>query len=53
MSGALAALAARAVGRRIRLTTGQTGTITRVTGRGYVVSVTGVTARDIAAYLDD
>lgn len=52
MSRALATLAARYVGRRVRLRTGQTGTISRVTGRGFSVTIVGLTARDIAEYLD-
>lgn len=49
---ALASLAAQYVGRRVKLRTGQTGTITRVTSRGLVVAISGVTARDILDYLD-
>ncbi len=52
MSTALAAIAARYVGRRVRLTTGQTGTITRVTSRGYVIKIEHVLDADIGAYLD-
>ena len=52
MSNALAAIAARYVGRRVRLKTGQTGTITRVTSRGYVIKIDQILDADIAAYLD-
>lgn len=52
MSGTLAALAARAVGRRVRLRSGTVATVTRVTGRGLTVTVSGVTAVDIAEWLD-
>lgn len=52
MSAALAALAARAVGRRVKLTTGHTGTVTRVTGAGYVVTLAGLTREDVT-FLDD
>lgn len=48
----LANLAAQYVGRRVKLTTGTEGTITRVTGRGFTVAVPNVTDADIAAYLD-
>ncbi len=53
MSAALAALAARAVGRRVRLHNGTTGTITRVTRHGYVIAVDRVTHDEIDAYLDE
>lgn len=53
MTRQLAALAARCVGRRVRLHGGHVGTVTRVTGEGLTVSVRGVRAADIAAYLDD
>lgn len=52
MSAALAALAARAVGRRVRLEDGHTGTITRVTAAGYTVAVPGLTHEDVT-FLDD
>lgn len=52
MSAALKALAARTVGRRVRLTTGQTGTVTRVTAAGYVVAVPGLTHEEVT-FLDD
>lgn len=52
MSRAIAALASRYVGRRAVLTTGQTVTIHRVTGRGFTVTLTGITARDIARWID-
>ncbi len=48
----LATIAARTVGRRVTLTTGQTGTVTRVTGTGLVVKLEGVTAADIARWED-
>lgn len=51
MSRALASLAARTVGRRVRLGE-HVGTVTRVTGRGYVVSVPNLT-RDDVTFLDD
>lgn len=52
---ALAALAARYVGRRVMLTAApRTGTVVRVTGRGLVVRLDEpVTASDIDRYLDD
>lgn len=53
MSAALAALAARAVGRRVRLHNGTRGTITRVTRHGFVVAVDRITHDDIAEYLDE
>lgn len=49
---ALAALAARTVGRRVRLTGGCVGTVTRVTGQGYTVAVPGLTAEEVT-FLDD
>lgn len=49
---ALAALASRAVGRRVRLAGGHVGTVTRVTGSGYVVTVPGLTHREVT-FLDD
>lgn len=49
---ALAALAARYVGRRVRLTTGQIGTVSRVTREGLTVAVPGILAEDVAEYLD-
>lgn len=52
MSRALAALAARAVGRRVRLPCGRVGTVTRVNARGYVVSLAGLTG-DAVTFLDD
>jgi hypothetical protein len=48
----LAALAAQYVGRRVRLRTGQTGTITRVTPQGFTVALTRITSADIDQYLD-
>ncbi len=51
-SGRLAAIASRAVGRRVRLSNGLVGTVTRVTGTGLVVKVEGVTAEDVDAWLD-
>lgn len=53
MSRALAALAARTVGRRVRLAGGLVGTVTRVTSAGMTVAVTGVTARHIERWVDD
>lgn len=54
MSRALAVLAARYVGRRVRLREPvHTGTITRVTGRGVFLTIGPFTGGDIAAYLDD
>lgn len=44
---ALAALAARTVGRRVKLTGGHVGTVTRVTGAGYVVAVRDLHAEDV------
>lgn len=52
MSRALAALAARTVGRRVELAGGIRGTVTRVTGRGYVVTVPNLTHDDLT-FLDD
>ena len=52
MTRALAALAARAVGRRVRLHGGYVGTVTRVTGRGLTVAVRDIMPDDIAEYLD-
>jgi preprotein translocase subunit YajC len=49
---ALAALAARTVGRRVRLPCGLVGTVTRVTARGYTVSVPGLTSEHVT-FLDD
>jgi len=49
---ALATLAARTVGRRVRLAGGHVGIVTRVTGRGYIVSVPNLT-RDDVTFLDD
>lgn len=49
---ALAALAARTVGRRVKLTGGHTGTVTRVTARGYTVAVSGLTSEDVT-FIDD
>jgi len=51
VSRALAALASRAVGRRVELGCGCRVTVTRVTARGLTVSRT-VTAADIRTYLD-
>lgn len=52
MNAALRALAARAVGRRVELATGQTGTITRVTAAGYTVAIPGLRSEDVT-FLDD
>lgn len=53
MSRALGALAARIVGRRVTLRSAvRTGTVTRVTGRGMTVTITGVRAEDVAAWLE-
>ena len=52
MSRELAALASRTVGRRVRLATGQVGTVTRVTATGYTVAVRDLTADDVT-FLDD
>lgn len=52
MSRALAAVAARVVGRRVRLCNGATGTVTRVTGAGLSVTIAGVRADDIAEWID-
>lgn len=49
---ALAALASRTVGRRVELSGGIRGTVTRVTGRGYVVTVPNLTHDDVT-FLDD
>jgi preprotein translocase subunit YajC len=49
---ALAALAARTVGRRVKLAGGHVGTVTRVTGSGYVVTVAGLTHREVT-FIDD
>lgn len=53
MSAKLAALAARIVGRRVRLKTGQEGTVTRVTAAGLTVAVPGIRADDIERWLDE
>lgn len=52
MSRALAALAARTVGRRVELAGGVVGTVSRVTGSGYVVTVSGLTHDDVT-FVDD
>lgn len=52
MTRALQALAARTVGRRVRLEGGHTGTVTRVTSTGYVVAVPHLTREDVT-FLDD
>lgn len=52
MSRDLAALAARTVGRRVRLPCGLVGTVTRVTGSGYVVAVRDLTSEQVT-FLDD
>lgn len=52
MNRALQALAARTVGRRVRLTSGQTGTVTRVTAQGFTVALAGLTSADVT-FLDD
>lgn len=52
MSRALAAVAARVVGRRVRLRNGTTGTVTRVTARGMTLAVPGIRADDVAEWLD-
>ena len=49
---ALAALAARTVGRRVRIDGGHVGTVTRVTGSGYVVAVPDLKAADVT-FLDE
>lgn len=48
---ALAALAARTVGRRVRIGA-HVGTVTRVTGSGYVVTLAGLHHEDVT-FLDD
>lgn len=51
---ALAALAAKYVGRRVIMGAGPyRGTITRITGRGIVVKLDPVTGDQIAEYLDN
>lgn len=52
MTAALAALAARTVGRRVKLACGREGTVTRVTAAGYVVALAGLTREDVT-FLDD
>jgi len=52
MTRALATLAARVVGRRVRLRNGATGTVTRVTGQGLTVAIHGIRAEDVAQWLD-
>lgn len=52
MSRALAALAARTIGRRVRLAGGVIGTVVRVDSRGYVVTVRNLGAADVT-FLDD
>lgn len=49
---ALQVLAARTVGRRVRLADGREGTVTRVTAAGYTVAVPGLTHEDVT-FLDD
>lgn len=54
MSRALAALAARYVGRRVKLAAPvDTGTISRIDGRGVFLTIGPFTGGDIAEYLDD
>jgi hypothetical protein len=54
VSRAIAALAARYVGRRVRLRQPvDTGTIARITGAGVFITIGPITGGDIAAYLDD
>ena len=48
----LAALAAQYVGRRVKLTCGCAGTISRVTPQGFTVTIRGITSADIERYLD-
>lgn len=52
MSRALASLASRYVGRRVRLKSGAVATISRVTAQGFTVTIAGIRAEDIARYLD-
>lgn len=52
MSRALGALAARTIGRRVRLAGGVIGTVSRVDSRGYVVTVRHLGAADVT-FLDD
>ena len=49
---ALGALASRTVGRRVEITGGMVGTVTRVTGRGYVVTVPNLHHDDVT-FLED
>lgn len=49
----LAAIAARTVGRRVRLRGGYVGTVTRVTAQGLTVAIPGITADDIDGWEDD
>lgn len=48
----LAAIAARTVGRRVKLRNGAVATVTRVTAQGLVVSIGGITAEHIKEWLD-
>ena len=52
VSARLAAIASRVVGRRVRLTCGTVGTVTRVDGRGMHVTVRGIRAEDVTEWLD-
>lgn len=47
MSRAIGAMASRVVGRRVRLTGGHVGTVTRVTAAGMTVAVPGLTAEEV------
>lgn len=54
MSRALAALAARYVGRRVRLRTpAEIATVSRIDGRGIFLTIGPLRGDDIAEYLDD
>jgi preprotein translocase subunit YajC len=52
MTRALAVLAARCVGRSVRLEGGHVGTVTRVTATGFVVTVRELTHDDVT-FLDE
>lgn len=48
----LAAIAARTVGRRVKLRNGAVATVTRVTAQGLTVSIGGIRAEHIERWMD-
>lgn len=48
----LAAIAAQAVGRRVKLRNGAIGTVTRVTREGLTVAIPGIRAEHIERWVD-